>query len=479
MEKFDYLVVGSGLYGSIFAHEVKAHGKSVLVVDKRPNIAGNIYTENIEGINVHKYGAHIFHTNNKQVWNYITQFAEFNRFTNSPVANYKGELYSLPFNMYTFNKMWGVVTPEEAVAKIEEQRKEITGEPQNLEEQAISLVGRDIYEKLIKGYTEKQWGRDCKELPTFIIKRLPVRLTFDNNYFNALYQGIPVGGYTKMISNLLDGIEVRLNTDYLENKTELDALADKVVYTGPIDAYFDYKLGTLEYRSVRFETETLDKPNFQGKVYKFAEKVLGNRALTLTCCESEDEEAKKFSKRTAYVETGVNLADLSASLDVIKPVKNDKFTVFTLGRACVQKQPQLFNRIAELVPDARFVWIGNGELENELTATNIEVTGWKPRKEALAMAKGADAFILCSLGEAIAMSLIENMYIKKLILVSSNLNAIKAMGRSDLFLKLEIAKKIVGMILLLSTMWFGVMAMAYSLLVSMITSMIINSWPIM
>lgn len=239
-------------------------GKSVLVVDKRSNIAGNIYTENIEGINVHKYGAHIFHTNNKKVWNYITQFAEFNRFTNSPVANYKGELYSLPFNMYTFNKMWGVVTPEEAVAKIEEQRKEVTGKPQNLEEQAISLVGRDIYEKLIKGYTEKQWGRDCKELPSFIIRRLPVRLTFDNNYFNALFQGIPVGGYTKMIANLLDGIEVRLNTDYLENKSELDALADKVVYTGPIDAYFDYKLGTLEYRSVRFETETLDKPNFQG-----------------------------------------------------------------------------------------------------------------------------------------------------------------------------------------------------------------------
>ena len=261
---YDYLVVGSGLYGAIFAHESKVHGKSVLVVDKRPNIAGNIYTENIEGINVHRYGAHIFHTNNKKVWNYITQFAEFNRFTNSPVANYKGELYSLPFNMYTFNKMWGVVTPEEAAAKIEEQRKEITGEPQNLEEQAISLVGRDIYEKLIKGYTEKQWGRDCKELPSFIIKRLPVRLTFDNNYFNALYQGIPVGGYTKMIANLLDGIEVRLNTDYLENKAELDALADKIVYTGPIDAYFDYKLGTLEYRSVRFETETLDKSNFQG-----------------------------------------------------------------------------------------------------------------------------------------------------------------------------------------------------------------------
>lgn len=262
--KYDYLVVGSGLYGAIFAHEAKAKGKSVLVVDKRPNIAGNVYTEKQEGINVHMYGAHIFHTNDKRVWNYITQFAEFNRFTNSPVANYKGELYSMPFNMYTFNKMWGVVTPEEAAAKIEEQKKEITGEPKNLEEQAISLVGRDIYEKLVKGYTEKQWGRDCRELPAFIIKRLPVRLTFDNNYFNALYQGIPIGGYTKMVENLLDGIEVRLNTDYLEHKAELDALADKVVYTGPIDAYFGFKLGTLEYRSVRFENETLDIPNFQG-----------------------------------------------------------------------------------------------------------------------------------------------------------------------------------------------------------------------
>ena len=262
--KYDYLVVGSGLYGAIFAHEANKRGKKVLVIDKRPNIAGNIYTEEVEGINVHKYGAHIFHTNNKEVWQYITQFAEFNRFTNSPVANYKGELYSLPFNMYTFNKMWGVVTPEEAAAKIEEQRQEIKGEPKNLEEQAISLVGRDIYEKLIKGYTEKQWGRPCTELPSFIIKRLPVRLTFDNNYFNALYQGIPMGGYTKMVENMLEGIEVRLNTDYLENKEELDSLADKIVYTGPIDAYFNYKLGTLEYRSVRFETEVLDKPNFQG-----------------------------------------------------------------------------------------------------------------------------------------------------------------------------------------------------------------------
>ena len=264
MSKYDYLVVGSGLYGAIFAHEANKRGKKVLVIDKRPNIAGNIYTEEVEGINVHKYGAHIFHTNNKEVWQYITQFAEFNRFTNSPVANYKGELYSLPFNMYTFNKMWGVVTPEEAAAKIEGQRQEIKGEPKNLEEQAISLVGRDIYEKLIKGYTEKQWGRPCNELPSFIIKRLPVRLTFDNNYFNALYQGIPMGGYTKMVENMLEGIEVRLNTDYLENKEELDSLADKVVYTGPIDAYFNYKLGTLEYRSVRFETEVLDKPNFQG-----------------------------------------------------------------------------------------------------------------------------------------------------------------------------------------------------------------------
>ena len=261
---YNYLIVGSGLYGATIAQQAKKAGKSVLVIDKRPNIGGNIYTEKIEGINVHKYGAHIFHTNNKEVWDYVTSFVDFNRFTNSPVANYKGELYSMPFNMYTFNKMWGVVTPEEAAAKIEEQKKEITGEPKNLEEQAISLVGRDIYEKLVKGYTEKQWGRDCKDLPAFIIKRLPVRLTFDNNYFNALYQGIPIGGYTKLIEKMLEGIEVRLNVDYLENKEELDKLAEKVIYTGPIDSYFDYKLCTLEYRSVRFENEILDKPNFQG-----------------------------------------------------------------------------------------------------------------------------------------------------------------------------------------------------------------------
>lgn len=262
---YDYLVVGAGLFGAVFAEEAVKSGKKVLVIDRRPNIAGNVYTEDIEGIHVHKYGAHIFHTNDTKVWNYIQQFAVFNRFTNSPVANYHGELYSLPFNMYTFNRMWGVITPEEAAAKIEEQRKAagIT-EPRNLEEQAISLVGTDIYEKLIKGYTEKQWGRPCTELPAFIIKRLPVRYTFDNNYFNALYQGIPVGGYTAMVANMLKGVEVRLNTDYLKHKAELDALADQVVYTGAIDAYFDYTLGYLAYRSVRFETEVLDKPNFQG-----------------------------------------------------------------------------------------------------------------------------------------------------------------------------------------------------------------------
>lgn len=265
MKMYDFLVVGSGLFGAVFAHEAKNIGKKVLVIDRRPNIAGNVFTEDLEGIHVHKYGAHIFHTNNKRVWNYVNQFAIFNRFTNSPVANYKGELYSLPFNMYTFNKMWGVVTPQEAAAKIEEQRKKsgIT-EPRNLEEQAISLVGKDIYEKLIKGYTEKQWGRDCKDLPAFIIKRLPVRLTFDNNYFNALYQGIPVGGYTKMVANMLNDIEVKLNEDYLVKKEYYDSLAEHVIYTGAIDAYFNYCYGNLEYRSVRFETEVLDTDNFQG-----------------------------------------------------------------------------------------------------------------------------------------------------------------------------------------------------------------------
>lgn len=262
--KYDYLIVGAGLFGAVTARELTDAGMKVLVIDKRDHIGGNVYTEKTEGINVHKYGAHIFHTNDSKVWEYVNRFARFNRFTNSPVANYKGELYSLPFNMYTFNKMWGVVTPDEARAKIEEQKKEITHEPTNLEEQAISLVGRDIYEKLIKGYTEKQWGRECKELPAFIIKRLPVRFTYDNNYFNALYQGIPVGGYTKLLENMLSGIDTELETDYLDNKESCDAKAERVIYTGAIDAYFDHSLGNLEYRSVRFENETLDVPNYQG-----------------------------------------------------------------------------------------------------------------------------------------------------------------------------------------------------------------------
>ncbi len=263
--KYDYLVVGAGLFGMVFAHEAAAKGKKVLVIDKRPHIGGNIYTESVEGINVHKYGAHIFHTNDKRIWDYANRFAQFNRFTNSPVANYKGELYSLPFNMYTFNKMWGVVTPDEAKAKIEAQRLAagIT-EPKNLEEQAISLVGSDIYEKLVKGYTRKQWGRPCDQLPSFIIKRLPVRFTFDNNYFNALYQGIPIGGYTKMAENMLSGVEVELGCDFLSDREKYTALAGKIIYTGAIDAFYGYKYGALEYRSVRFDTKVLDTPNFQG-----------------------------------------------------------------------------------------------------------------------------------------------------------------------------------------------------------------------
>ena len=272
MAKFDYLIVGAGLYGATFAHLAHKQGKKCLVIDKRPHLGGNLYCENVEGINVHKYGAHIFHTSNKQVWDFVNSIVEFNHYVNSPVANYQGKLYNLPFNMNTFYQMWGVTTPIEAIAKIEEQKMEAMAkmkadgvfEPRNLEEQAQILIGKDIYEKLIKGYTEKQWGRKCIELPAFIIKRLPVRLTFDNNYFNALYQGIPIGGYTKLIENVLEGIEVRLNTDYLENKSDWDSLAEKIIYTGPIDAYFDYKLGTLEYRSVRFETELLEQPNFQG-----------------------------------------------------------------------------------------------------------------------------------------------------------------------------------------------------------------------
>lgn len=265
MKKYDYLIVGAGLYGATFAHELKKAGKTCLVIEKKDHIAGNIYTENVEGINVHRYGAHIFHTNNARVWNFICQFAEFNRYTNSPIANFKGEIYNLPFNMNTFNKMWGVITPDEAREKIAQQR-EAAGikEPRNLEEQAISLVGNDIYQKLVNGYTSKQWGRPCSELPAFIIKRLPVRFTYDNNYFNALYQGIPIGGYTAIVEKMLAGVEVVLNEDYLKNRQKWDDMAETVVYTGPIDAFFDYQFGALQYRSIRFETEVLDMENYQG-----------------------------------------------------------------------------------------------------------------------------------------------------------------------------------------------------------------------
>lgn len=263
--KYDYLVVGAGLYGAVFAYEAKKKGKTCLVIDKRDHIAGNIYCENVSGINVHKYGAHIFHTSDKKIWDYVNQFAEFNNYINSPVARYKDELYNLPFNMNTFSKMWGITKPQEAKDIIAAQIADLNiTEPKNLEEQALSLVGKDVYEKLIKGYTEKQWGRDCKNLPSFIIKRLPLRFIYDNNYFNDRYQGIPIGGYTKIVEKMLDGIEVRLNTNYLDNREEFDAMADKIIYTGMIDQFYDYKLGVLEYRSVRFETEELELENYQG-----------------------------------------------------------------------------------------------------------------------------------------------------------------------------------------------------------------------
>ena len=263
-ERYDFLIVGAGLYGAVCARELREAGYSVLVLEKRDHIAGNSYSETLEGIRVHRYGAHIFHTNDKNVWEYVNRFTEFNRFTNAPLASYRGELYSLPFNMYTFHQMWGVVTPEEAAAVIARQREEIAGKPRNLEEQAISLVGRDIYEKLVRGYTEKQWGRTCDSLPAFIIRRLPVRFTYDNNYFNALYQGIPAGGYTRMVERMLDGVEILLNTDYLAGREEWDGKAGRVIFTGPVDAYYNYVFGPLEYRSLRFETEVRDIPNYQG-----------------------------------------------------------------------------------------------------------------------------------------------------------------------------------------------------------------------
>lgn len=315
---YNYLIVGSGLFGSVFAHEAKKRGKSVLVIERRYHTGGNIYCEENEGINIHKYGAHIFHTDYKDVWDYVNQFVEFNNFINSPVANYKGELYNLPFNMNTFSKMWGVTTPAEAAAKIAEQCKAITGEPKNLEEQAISLIGTDVYTKLIKGYTEKQWGRSCTELPAFIIQRLPVRYTFDNNYFNDRYQGIPVGGYNKLTEALLDGIEVRLGVDYNKKREEYQGVAETVVYTGPIDAYFNYSLGQLEYRGLRFETERLEEENYQGvAVVNYTE-----REVPYT--RSIEHKHFEFGKQPVTYVTKEYPADWKPGEEAYYPVNNDK-----------------------------------------------------------------------------------------------------------------------------------------------------------
>ena len=315
---YNFLIVGSGLFGSVFAYEAKKRGKSVLVIERRNHTGGNIYCEEKEGINIHKYGAHIFHTDYKDVWEYVNRFVEFNNFVNSPVANYKGELYNLPFNMNTFSKMWGVVTPAEAAAKIAEQRKAITGEPRNLEEQAISLIGTDVYTKLIKGYTEKQWGRSCTDLPAFIIQRLPVRYTFDNNYFNDRYQGIPVGGYNKLIDALLEGVEVRLGVDYNQQREEYKDIAETVVYTGPIDAYFNYSLGQLEYRGLRFETERLGEENHQGvAVVNYTE-----REVPYT--RSIEHKHFEFGKQPVTYVTKEFPADWKPGEEAYYPVNNER-----------------------------------------------------------------------------------------------------------------------------------------------------------
>lgn len=330
---YDYLIVGAGLYGAVFAHEAHKKGKKCLVVEKRDHIAGNVYCKNIENINVHVYGAHIFHTSDKFIWDYINKFAEFNNYVNSPIAKYKDELYNLPFNMNTFSKMWGITTPQEAKSIIESQIKTLNiTEPKNLEEQALSLVGRDVYEKLIKGYTEKQWGRDCRELPAFIIKRLPLRFIYDNNYFNDRYQGIPVGGYTRIVEKLLDGTEVRLNTDYLSHKEELDALADKVVYTGMIDRYYDYKLGVLEYRSVRFETEVLDTDNFQGNaVVNYTDRETPYTRII-------EHKHFEFGKQPVTVISREYSSEWSKGDEPYYPVNNDK------NNALYEKYKELADR---------------------------------------------------------------------------------------------------------------------------------------
>ena len=315
---YDYLIIGSGLFGSVFAHEAKKRGKSVLVIERRSHFGGNIYCEEKEGINIHKYGAHIFHTDYKDVWDYVNQFVEFNNFVNSPVANYKGELYNLPFNMNTFSKMWGVITPVEAAARIAEQRKAITGEPKNLEEQAISLIGTDVYTKLIKGYTEKQWGRSCTELPVFIIQRLPVRYTFDNNYFNDRYQGIPIGGYNKLIKALLEGVEVRLNVDYNQQREAYGRIAEVIVYTGPIDAFFNYSLGQLEYRSLRFETERLEEENHQGvAIVNYTERDIPYTRII-------EHKHFEFGKQPVTYVTKEYPAEWTLGEEAYYPVNNDR-----------------------------------------------------------------------------------------------------------------------------------------------------------
>lgn len=317
-KQFDYLIVGAGLFGAIFAYEANKRGKKVLVLERRNHIGGNIYCENIEGINIHKYGAHIFHTSNKEVWDYVNQFAEFNNFVNSPVASYKGEIYNLPFNMNTFSKMWNIRMPHEAAEIIENQKQVITGDPKNLEEQAISLVGTDIYTKLIKGYTEKQWGRDCTELPAFIIKRLPVRYTYDNNYFNDRYQGIPYGGYNVIIEALLDGIEVLLETDFLKDRDTYKALADRIIYTGPIDEYFDYKLGYLEYRGLRFETEKMEQENYQGvAVMNFTERDIPYTRII-------EHKHFEFGKQPVTYVTKEYPQDWKLGEEAYYPVNNEK-----------------------------------------------------------------------------------------------------------------------------------------------------------
>ena len=363
---YDFLIVGAGLYGAVFAHEMKKQGKTCLVLEKRDHVAGNIYTELSEGIHVHTYGAHIFHTNDREVWEYVNRFAEFNRYTNSPIANYKGEIYNLPFNMNTFSKMWGVFTPEEAKAKIEEQKKEalasLEGEPKNLEEQAISLIGTDIYEKLINGYTQKQWGRPCKELPAFIIKRLPVRFTYDNNYFNALFQGIPIGGFTKMVEKILEGIEVRLGTDYLEEMKKAKAqgiqnpetlgLAEKVVYTGPIDAFFDYSLGALQYRSIRLENETLDVDNYQGNaVINYTDKetpftrIVEHKHFEFAQRYHEDGSLYTEEENTADPKTIISReysAEWEPGIEPYYPVNDDvNNALYAKYRELAEKEPRV------------------------------------------------------------------------------------------------------------------------------------------